>query len=186
MEKHMTEIHSDAPSPAAKEPPIDSGKTKATGTAKEPAKDVQKQTEAAGEEAKAAKAAAAAKRKETDGKFNKAKALKIRTDGAMAACQELLANSELDADWVWLKSKESREDLNAAQTAIGNFKSASAFWSSWALQSQNFPLHAKKSFDAATIEAHLKELNQLEKLIETFEKETRRLTAMHNARMSTR
>ena len=104
----------------------------------------------------------------------------------MAACQELLANSEIDTDWVWLKSKESREDLNAAQTAIGTFKSASAFWSSWALQSQNFPMQANKSFDAATIEAHLKELNQLEKLIETFEKEARRLTAMHNARMSTR
>ena len=133
--------------------------------------------------ADAAKAATAAKKKLVDGQFNKAKSLKVRADGAQSSYVEPMSAVDLDPDWAWLKNEESQKDLRDAKIGLDSFKKESPFWACWARQ-QNFAAHAKQHFTADIIDAQLKELNQLEKLIERLEKEARRLTAMQNARMS--
>lgn len=70
--------------------------------------------------------------------------------------------------------------LEAAKSALDNFKSGDPFWGTWAMQHKNFSNHAKRLFKDDILEQQLARLGELEAIIQKLEKSCQKILTMHN------
>jgi hypothetical protein len=120
------------------------------------------------------------KRKETDGKLAKCKALKIRCDGAQSQFVEVTRAAEAQPEWSWCDHSQLK-NLQGAKKRLDCYKSGSVFWSAWAVQS-GFHLVAKKNFSAEELDLELSKMPDVERLIQGLEDEVGMVTRMATAR----